>query len=96
LRGDRRLRAADPGTEVRAGAARRRAVCSDQSEGRRRDAEMAKVTKNDVVYDLGCGDGRIVITAAGITARRASALILIRNASGKPTKTRKKRASPRK
>jgi ubiquinone/menaquinone biosynthesis C-methylase UbiE len=25
---------------------------------------MAKVTKNDVVYDLGCGDGRIVITAA--------------------------------
>jgi len=26
--------------------------------------EIAKVTKNDVVYDLGCGDGRIVITAA--------------------------------
>jgi len=26
--------------------------------------EMAKVTKKDVVYDLGCGDGRIVITAA--------------------------------
>lgn len=26
--------------------------------------ELAKVTKNDVVYDLGCGDGRIVITAA--------------------------------
>jgi precorrin-6B methylase 2 len=26
--------------------------------------EMAKVTANDVVYDLGCGDGRIVITAA--------------------------------
>jgi uncharacterized protein (TIGR03000 family) len=26
--------------------------------------EMAKVTKNDVVYDLGCGDGRIVVTAA--------------------------------
>jgi tRNA G37 N-methylase Trm5 len=25
---------------------------------------MAKVNKNDVVYDLGCGDGRIVITAA--------------------------------
>src|SRR5205807_4036866 len=25
--------------------------------------EMAKVTKNDVVYDLGCGDGRIVVTA---------------------------------
>jgi SAM-dependent methyltransferase len=26
--------------------------------------DMAKVTGNDVVYDLGCGDGRIVITAA--------------------------------
>lgn len=26
--------------------------------------EMAAVTENDVVYDLGCGDGRIVITAA--------------------------------
>ena len=26
--------------------------------------EMAKVTKNDVVYDLGSGDGRIVIAAA--------------------------------
>ena len=24
--------------------------------------EMAGVTKDDVVYDLGCGDGRIVIT----------------------------------
>ena len=28
--------------------------------------KMAKVTKDDVVYDLGCGDGRIVITAARI------------------------------
>lgn len=26
--------------------------------------DIAKVGKNDVVYDLGCGDGRIVITAA--------------------------------
>lgn len=26
--------------------------------------KLAKVTKNDVVYDLGCGDGRIVISAA--------------------------------
>src|ERR1043166_1236050 len=25
--------------------------------------KLAKVTKDDVVYDLGCGDGRIVITA---------------------------------
>ena len=26
--------------------------------------EMARVTKSDVLYDLGCGDGRIVVTAA--------------------------------
>jgi ubiquinone/menaquinone biosynthesis C-methylase UbiE len=26
--------------------------------------KMARVTKDDVVYDLGCGDGRIVVTAA--------------------------------
>lgn len=26
--------------------------------------KLAKVTKNDTVYDLGCGDGRIVISAA--------------------------------
>jgi ubiquinone/menaquinone biosynthesis C-methylase UbiE len=26
--------------------------------------DMAKVTKDDVVFDLGCGDGRIVATAA--------------------------------
>jgi ribosomal protein L11 methylase PrmA len=26
--------------------------------------ELAEVTKNDTVYDLGCGDGRIVVTAA--------------------------------
>jgi precorrin-6B methylase 2 len=26
--------------------------------------EMAKVKKTDLVYDLGCGDGRIVVTAA--------------------------------
>jgi predicted RNA methylase len=26
--------------------------------------EMAKVTGSDILYDLGCGDGRIVITAA--------------------------------
>jgi SAM-dependent methyltransferase len=26
--------------------------------------QLAKVTKNDLVYDLGCGDGRIVVTAA--------------------------------
>ena len=26
--------------------------------------DLAEVGKNDVVYDLGCGDGRIIITAA--------------------------------
>ena len=26
--------------------------------------EVAKVTSSDIVYDLGCGDGRIVVTAA--------------------------------
>jgi precorrin-6B methylase 2 len=26
--------------------------------------EMAKVSKDDIVFDLGCGDGRIVVTAA--------------------------------
>ena len=26
--------------------------------------EVAKVTKDDVVYDLGCGDGRIVVSTA--------------------------------
>jgi ribosomal protein L11 methylase PrmA len=26
--------------------------------------DLAKVGKNDILYDLGCGDGRIVITAA--------------------------------
>jgi ribosomal protein L11 methylase PrmA len=31
--------------------------------------ELAKVTSRDVVYDLGCGDGRIVIAAAKKGAR---------------------------
>jgi SAM-dependent methyltransferase len=31
---------------------------------------MAKVGKNDVLYDLGCGDGRIVITAAQLFGTR--------------------------
>ena len=33
--------------------------------------EVAKVTAKDVVYDLGCGDGRIVITAAQKYGARA-------------------------
>ncbi len=31
--------------------------------------KLAKVSKNDVVYDLGCGDGKIVIAAARLGAR---------------------------
>jgi protein-L-isoaspartate O-methyltransferase len=31
--------------------------------------KLAKVGPNDVVYDLGCGDGRIVVTAAKMGAR---------------------------
>lgn len=33
--------------------------------------DMAKVTKNDVVFDLGCGDGRIVVAAAKKHGARA-------------------------
>jgi SAM-dependent methyltransferase len=33
--------------------------------------ELAKVTSSDVVYDLGCGDGRIVVTAAKKIGARA-------------------------
>jgi SAM-dependent methyltransferase len=33
--------------------------------------DLAKVTKNDVVYDLGCGDGRIVVSAAKKYGARA-------------------------
>ncbi len=32
--------------------------------------QMARVNKDDVVYDLGCGDGRIVITAAKVFGAR--------------------------
>jgi SAM-dependent methyltransferase len=33
--------------------------------------DLAKVGKNDVVYDLGCGDGRIVVEAAKRGAKKA-------------------------
>ena len=32
--------------------------------------KTARVTQNDVIYDLGCGDGRIVITAAKLFGAR--------------------------
>src|SRR5437763_9696618 len=33
--------------------------------------KLANVSKNDIVYDLGCGDGRIVIAAAKTYGTRA-------------------------
>jgi SAM-dependent methyltransferase len=33
--------------------------------------KLAQVTKDDIVYDLGCGDGRIPITAAKVYGARA-------------------------
>src|SRR4030066_124981 len=35
---------------------------------------LAIVTKNDLLYDLGCGDGRIVITAAELYGTRGVGL----------------------
>ena len=49
--------------------------------------KLAKVTKNDVVYDLGSGDGRIPITAAKTYGAAASASTSTRSASAKPTRT---------
>jgi len=40
--------------------------------------ELAEIKKGDVVYDLGCGDGRIVVTAAKNTASKRSASISTR------------------
>ena len=39
--------------------------------------QIAQVGRSDVVYDLGCGDGRLVITAAKNTVRAAWGWILI-------------------
>jgi precorrin-6B methylase 2 len=38
--------------------------------------EMARVGKNDVLYDLGCGDGRIVVTAAKTRGARGTGIDL--------------------
>ena len=43
--------------------------------------QMAKVKKSDLVYDLGCGDGRMLVVAAQKYGCRASATILIRSGS---------------
>ena len=39
--------------------------------------ELANVTKDDLVYDLGCGDGRIVVTAAKKYGCRVVAVYLL-------------------
>jgi ubiquinone/menaquinone biosynthesis C-methylase UbiE len=41
--------------------------------------KMAKVTKDDVVYDLGCGDGRIIISAAKMFGARGVGVDLDQN-----------------
>jgi precorrin-6B methylase 2 len=38
--------------------------------------DLAKVGKNDVLYDLGCGDGRIVVTAAKNRGARGTGIDL--------------------
>ncbi|KQQ97269.1 cyclopropane-fatty-acyl-phospholipid synthase family protein [Massilia sp. Leaf139] len=38
--------------------------------------QMAKVGKNDVLFDLGCGDGRIVVTAAKSHGARGTGIDL--------------------
>jgi predicted RNA methylase len=40
-------------------------------EDSRQDAAMAEVGPEDMVYDLGCGDGRMIIAAARRTGARA-------------------------
>ncbi len=47
---------------------------------------LAGVQKSDVVYDLGAGDGRVVIAAAKNTARRQSVSRSIRDSSSSPAK----------
>lgn len=49
--------------------------------------KLAGVGSRDVVYDLGCGDGRIVIEAAPSTAHALSASTSILNSSHRQTPT---------
>ena len=53
---------------------------------------MANVGKDDVVYDLGSGDGRIVIAAAKIHGSRGSASNWPRASSSSPPRTHAGRA----
>ena len=56
--------------------------------------KMANVTKNDVVYDLGCGDGKIVIAAAKLGARGVGVDIDPAARQGSDRHRRKPPASP--
>ena len=66
-----------------ANAGTRCAICSNPRNVVDEMLRLTGVTKDDVVYDLGCGDGRLVITAAKRLARAEWASISIRNGSAK-------------
>jgi hypothetical protein len=53
---------------------------------------LARVRSTDLLYDLGCGDGRIVIAAGGPGARRGGASTSIREGSRRAARTRCSRA----
>ena len=52
------------GSGPRRGVSRGNSICPDVDRSHRRMLELAEVKKGDVLYDLGSGDGRIVIRAA--------------------------------
>ena len=55
--------------------------------------ELARVRSSDTVYDLGCGDGRIVISAAKRYGARGVALFQSLQLPVPETKTRKGKAT---
>jgi len=56
--------------------------------------KMAQVTANDVVYDLGSGDGRVLILELRSTARVASASSSTRNSSSSRGRSHVRERSP--
>jgi len=64
-------------------------LCTDPNEVVAQMLALAKVKGDDVLYDLGSGDGRIVITAAQSSVRVASVWTLTRNALRMPMKMHK-------
>lgn len=54
--------------------------------------KVAKVKKSDVLYDLGSGDGRIVITAAKKFGTRGPGSSCSPRWSGRPARARRRRA----